>query len=461
LGSFGQSGVYLCCIDANEEQKAAIKLFPAAVEGSLECAAGWTTAASLSHPHLIRVLDTGRGQIGDIAVLYVVSEYSGEILSEILPSRSLNKVETREMMTPLLDTLAYLHEKGLVHSRLKPSNIMVINDELKLSSDCVRSATAAMTPPQVLEIYDAPEKERGSISPATDMWSLGVTLVEALTQKPPAWDRSAQTDPLLAPSLPEPFAQIAKDCLRIDPANRCTLDEVRVRLNSKTAISQQPIGAKAAWKSLSAGHIGLLAVVAVTVVITLLTIHSHRATPPAPAPDDQTNAPTETQPSAEPVATAPQAAPTQPSQAQEPSPAQTEPAPASAPIQTTPPQNAPTTEPTPEEAEPPASSAPRLSAKGAVAKQVMPDVPEKASLTIQGTINVSIQVNVSANGSVDDASIASQGPSKYFANLALEAVRKWKFIPPQINGQDASSVWLLHFQFRQTGTNVTPTEELQ
>jgi len=89
----------------------------------------------------------------------------------------------------------------------------------------------------------------------------------------------------------------------------------------------------------------------------------------------------------------------------------------------------------------------------------MPDVPEKASRTIHGAVMVTIQVNVNANGSVDDASIASQGPSKYFANLALEAVRKWKFIPPQMNGQDVSSVWLLHFQFRQTGTTVTPTEE--
>jgi TonB family protein len=89
----------------------------------------------------------------------------------------------------------------------------------------------------------------------------------------------------------------------------------------------------------------------------------------------------------------------------------------------------------------------------------MPDVPEKASRTIHGAVMVTIQVNVNANGSVDDASIASQGPSKYFANLALEAVRKWKFIPPQMNEQDVSSVWLLHFQFRQTGTTVTPTEE--
>ena len=92
-------------------------------------------------------------------------------------------------------------------------------------------------------------------------------------------------------------------------------------------------------------------------------------------------------------------------------------------------------------------------------RRAMPDVPEKASRTIQGTVNVSIQVNVDELGSVSDASIAAQGPSRYFANLALAAARDWKFTPARMNGQGVPSVWLLHFEFRQSGTDVTPTEE--
>lgn len=457
LGSFGQSGVYLCSIDANEEQKAAIKLFPATQEGAQECAAGWTTAASLSHPHLIRVLDTGRSQIADTAVLFVVCEYSREILSEILPDRPLSSGETREMMTPLLNTLAYLHEKGLVHSRLKPSNLMVIDDELKLSSDCIRGAAAAMTPPQLLEIYDAPEKERGSVSPATDMWSLGVTLVETLTQKPPAWDRSGQTQPLVPPSVPEPFAQIAKECLRLDPANRCTLNQVRARLDSEAAIPQRPIKAQGTGKPAIASRIGLLATVVLIGAIAIRIIHSHHAAPPAAAPDDRVSAPTETQPSAKPEADMPQKTPAQSSQTQGPS--SPAPAPVPAPAQVTPPDETPTAEPAPMQAQAPEEAASGLSSKGAVAQRAMPEVPEKASLTIHGTVNVSIEVNVDANGSVGDASIASQGPSKYFANLALAAARNWKFTPPQTNGQGVPSVWLLHFAFRQSGTDATPRQE--
>src|ERR1700734_4343677 len=105
LGSFGQAGVYLCEIDGNADQKAAIKLFPASVEGSAACAAGWTTAGGLFHPHLIRVLDTGRGQIDETGVLYVVTEYATEILSEILRERALSPEEVTDMLGPVLAVL--------------------------------------------------------------------------------------------------------------------------------------------------------------------------------------------------------------------------------------------------------------------------------------------------------------------------------------------------------------------
>jgi TonB family protein len=89
----------------------------------------------------------------------------------------------------------------------------------------------------------------------------------------------------------------------------------------------------------------------------------------------------------------------------------------------------------------------------------MPDVPAKAEATIHGTIKVGIQVHVDGSGSVSDASIGSQGPSKYFANLALQSARSWKFTPPEVNGQGVPSSWLLEFAFRQSGTEVTPSEQ--
>jgi len=476
LGSFGQSGIYLCDIDGNEERKAAIKLFPADVEGSAACAAGWTTAAGLSHPHLVRVLDTGRSQVENTGVLYVVTEYAGEVLSEILTERALTPEEVKEMLGPVLDALAYLHDNGLVHGRLKPSNIMVVDDQLKISSENIRGSAAAFAPPTVLEIYDAPEKTQGRISPATDMWSLGVTLVEALTRIPPAWNRTGQIDPPLPPSVPAPFAQIARECLRLDPAHRCTLSEVWACLDSGATIPHRPIKPKtnplvvggpiAARRNIALGVVALIGVFAIVSIIT-----RHKSSAPAPvASDETTSAPSQEQTPAQPEPTAPQESPMPQTQApvQQAPPTQdstsgpTAESKPAAPV-AAPPEQAPakveTPAPAPVKIAPPAQATGGPSAKGAVAKQVMPDVPEKAIRTIQGKVKVSIQVNVNANGSVGDASIASQGPSKYFANLALEAAKSWKFMPPQTNGQSVASVWLLHFDFRQSGVDVTPTEQ--
>ena len=96
--------------------------------------------------------------------------------------------------------------------------------------------------------------------------------------------------------------------------------------------------------------------------------------------------------------------------------------------------------------------------KGAVAERVLPDVPQSARMTIRGTVEVRIRVTVDPSGDVSNATFDSPGVSKYFANLALQAARDWRFKPAQVDGQTVTSVWILRFQFRQTATEVTPVE---
>jgi TonB family protein len=84
-----------------------------------------------------------------------------------------------------------------------------------------------------------------------------------------------------------------------------------------------------------------------------------------------------------------------------------------------------------------------------VVQQVLPDVPQTASDTIHGTIAVSVRVKVDASGNVVGADLGSPGPSKYFARLSLEAAPRWKFAP---SGNDAGRDFVLHFEFRSTGT---------
>ncbi len=470
LGSSGQSGVFLCEVDESPGQKAAIKLFPSDAAGARSCAADWAAAAELHHPHLIRVLRTSRERIDEVPVLYVVTEYADEILSEILPARPLTPSEVKEMLGPVFDALAYLHEKQFVHGRLKPSNIMVVDDQLKLSIENIRGSSAIPKPPQMLEIYDAPESGLGKVTPALDVWSLGVTLVEALTQSLPVWVRSGLSEPVAPSSIPEPFAQIIRECLRVDPVFRCTLGEIKACLESGAPIPHRaPKSAyakpveKAATARPKNRRLAVLASCAVVLLsaFALVMNHSHHTSPTTPAPPSQL---ADQQPAAAAPAPAPSSSPAAEATPAPSSPPETTAATPPAAVQASaPPSAAPSPAASQEPTQSPALPSPVAqsgsAAKGAVAHQVLPDVPERALQTIRGKVQASIRLKVDSSGAVNDASIASPGPSGYFANLALQAAKSWTFTPPQLNGQGVATVWLLHFDFRQSGVNVTPTEE--
>jgi protein TonB len=96
--------------------------------------------------------------------------------------------------------------------------------------------------------------------------------------------------------------------------------------------------------------------------------------------------------------------------------------------------------------------------KGAVAERVLPEVPPAGLRTIQGKVLVAVRVTVDATGAITDAELESPGPSKYFARLALESARSWKFKPAQAGGNAVPSVWLLHYVFRNNGIDVAPVE---
>jgi TonB family protein len=98
------------------------------------------------------------------------------------------------------------------------------------------------------------------------------------------------------------------------------------------------------------------------------------------------------------------------------------------------------------------------SAKGEVLDQVLPDISQKARNTIQGKVRVSVKVHVDPSGAVSDAALDSPGPSKFFADLALQAARKWVFSPPELNGRSVASEWRLQFDFRQKQTTVATTQ---
>ncbi len=463
LGGSDHSAVYRTELAGDPSQKAAIKLMQVDDEDADACIAGWTAAKTLAHPHLTRLMHTGRCQIDGQPLVYAVTEYADEILSEILVERALTASEAEEMLGPLLDALQFLHGKGFVHGGLKPSNILVIEDQLKVSSDGVQAAGSHARRFAEPGPYDAPELSTYAISPAADIWSLGMTLVETLTQHLPAWDRSVAKNPVVPESIPQPFAGLVRGCLRTDPASRYTLGQVRACLQpgaSRVAVDpeQAPIrreikGSEIEAKEPSKPQLPKLRVAALLllgmVALAIVAVWLHRAKPSLPeeATQSRTSA----------TGAAPQAAVSTEAAIPKPHASSNSTVASPAPAQTSAPASVPTSTPAATSTEPaPATSS--SSVKGAVADRVMPDIPSKATATIQGKVAVEIRVAVDARGNVSDAVIESDGHGRYFANLALEAVRNWKFTPPQIDGRPIPSAWILHFVFRQTGTEVAATQ---
>ncbi|HEV2133707.1 MAG TPA: TonB family protein [Terracidiphilus sp.] len=494
LGSAGQGGVFLTGLD-EPATRAAIKLIPADAADAESLLAQWTAATSFSHPHLMRLFHAGRCRLNGHDLLYAVTEYSEEFLSEILPARPLMPAEVREMLDPILDALSWLHEHGLVHGGLKPSNVIVVDEQIKLSVDRVQPAgTRGSTSPSS-DIHVAPDSVE-SMSPATDVWSLGVLLVEALTQQTPHRDGTRAADPLVPASVPEPFATIARECLRIYPGRRCSLSEIRSHLRPPDE------------KMPSMPAAGAITNPQAPVTEAPETLPAPADTPPvvqdSETPSASVSAPVPDVPQVPPVPLAPPVteAPERPSvMSPALSPAEILSEAASAQPATNagarshrsqnetvfataalilvaaigaltfilpakrsqhrgsanhsraaaPAPSAPDASPGPE-----AAAGPTI--KGAVIRRVLPDVPESASETIRGHLVVVVRVQVDPGGSVSSAAFEYSGRSHYFANLALDAARNWKFKPAQVGGRAVPSSWVLQFNFERSGNDVTPIE---
>src|SRR5579863_8394617 len=209
IGASGHSGVFLTELPKRQPSTVAIKLVPAGrgdmalVDSQL---ARWRTAAGLTHPHLLTLLDIGRCELGGMPCAYAVMEYADQTLAQLLLHRVMTEDEAREMLVPALDALAFLHDRGFVHGGLKPPNFLVVGEQLKLSSDTVRMSGAT----------------------STDIQGLGRTLVEALTRRaPPALSGGSNDALALAEDVSPAFREIIARCLSSRLEERPDVDELR------------------------------------------------------------------------------------------------------------------------------------------------------------------------------------------------------------------------------------------
>jgi len=435
LSASDHSAVFLTEYKAQNLPDAALKLVPAIPTLAQAQLSHWTTATTLTHPHLIRLLEAGRCQLGGLQFLFVVMEYAEQTLSQIIPQRALTPDEVREMLLPTLNALAFLHRKNLVQGQLKPSNILVVNDQLKLASDTVRPAGESTAYIAKSSLYDPPEAKDGGFSAAGDIWGLGITIVEALTQHPPSWSDSKSETASFSAALPPTFVGIVRQCLNRNPASRPTAADVDAEINpapqlplvsaaqcadsapeSLVPVAQPPVSIPTPlvretpagappldWSPIQRLFVPAVAVLLIIVVAVWAGLHllgsrtSLQRTAPstAAAQNSQTSPPV-------------------------------------------PPEVSVSDQPT----QPLASGSP------SVLHEENPDVSRSARGTIHGHIKVVVRVTVDRSGSVVNESLEYPGPSRYFARMATEAAKKWKFAPA--DNQDTRK-WLLRFEFTRDG----------
>jgi TonB family protein len=444
LGGSDHSAVFLT-ERPGQTEKVAIKLIAADGAEADRQLARWRAAAQLSHPHLMRIFEAGRCRLDGTPLLYFVMEYAEEDLSQILPQRPLAPTEVTDLLPALLDALSYLHAKGFVHSRVKPSNVHAIGDELKLSADQIMTAqTVSATEPDSAhtrrDVYDAPETADGIVSPAGDVWSIGVTLVAALTQnvtfEEGASGSTSHSDPAPPPTVPQPFRGIARECLHLDPKRRCSLAEIQARLQpAGRSVPAEPESPPPPQHPEKRGAVFVSAIFVVAALLIAFVLFHRRGH------DGEKNAPPSA--TATTVQPTPEAAPQVSPQSAPPTTTQT------------PPEAAPASPPPPaDQPIPPPKKA--VASPGEVVHQVLPDVPASARNSINGTVKVGVRVEVDSSGKVTAATLKSAGPSKYFAALALKAAQAWEFSAPEADGKPTASAWLIQFRFKRAGTQALP-----
>ena len=438
LGGNEHTAVFLTECAESENHKAAIKLIPAPPGNSEAQLTRWRLAAKFSHPNLLRLFHMGRCTLDNSSMLYLVMEYAEENLAEILSERPLSPAETRDMLGPTLEALGYLHGKGFIHGRVQPSNIMAIDDRVKLSSDGICRIGESIERRNGHGRNSAPESAAGALSPASDVWSLGMTLVECLTQHPPKIEEGSRQGVSLPADLPAPFLELARHCLNHAPQRRSSVANLKARLERNPNVVEEaapPVRSQAPSKRRYPRAWTVAGVTAAAILLAAALFHPSSKTQGARSAGIQSPP---QQPTILPVKA-------EDSRAAQPRRSENE---SSAEVEN---HGAPATKPVALH-----STAAGGVDRDGVVHRALPNVPPAASDTIWGTVRVRVRVNVDPSGNVVSADFDSPGPSSYFAGLSMDAARQWKFRP---SGASASSDWLIRFHYTKGETTATAEEQ--
>ena len=243
LGTGGMSTVY-ACHDTLLDREVAIKVFAArAVDQDLirTQEAEARLAAKLNHHALTTLFDAGVETTvpGEPQIYLVMERVEGADLKNRLAEGPLGAMDAAYLGTDLSGALAYIHQNGFLHCDIKPANVLLVarNEDLRMRGKLtdfgisgIIGAHSGRGTTTGTAAYLAPEQVEGAApSPATDVYALGLVLIEALSGRlefPGSVHETAaqrlSRDPVVPPSAPEDLAAILRDMTHRDPLARPT-----------------------------------------------------------------------------------------------------------------------------------------------------------------------------------------------------------------------------------------------
>ncbi|HLU75870.1 MAG TPA: Stk1 family PASTA domain-containing Ser/Thr kinase [Nonomuraea sp.] len=224
------------------------------------------SAASLNHPAVVAVYDTGEDVSEGAPVPYIVMEYvDGRTLRDLLRAdRRLIPERAAELVDGILRALDYSHRGGIVHRDIKPANVMITTaGDVKVMDFGIARAMAdsAATMTQTAQVigtaqYLSPEQARGErVDARSDIYSTGCVLYELLTGQPPFTGDSpvaiayqhVREEPIppsqIDPEIPHWADAIVLKSMAKDPAHRYQ-SAAEMRADIQRAMSGMPVDAQ-------------------------------------------------------------------------------------------------------------------------------------------------------------------------------------------------------------------------